>query len=66
VVRARQQPESNGLPGFRSRGTPTVTSWNNRRAVFSVHGRCRRFITDTAHRLLGLGLRMWRLGDLKT
>jgi hypothetical protein len=40
---------------------PTVMSCNNRRAVFSVRGRCRRFITHTAHRLLGLG--MWRLED---
>jgi hypothetical protein len=43
---------------------PTVTSRNNRRVVFSVLGRCRNFITDTANRLLGLG--MWRLGDWKT
>jgi hypothetical protein len=43
--------------------TPTMISRNNRRAVFSVRGRCRRFITDTSYRLLGLG--MWRLGDWK-
>jgi hypothetical protein len=43
--------------------TPTVTSRNNRGAVFSVRGRCRRFVTDTANRLLGLGV--WRLGDMK-
>jgi hypothetical protein len=43
---------------------PTVMSHNNRRAVFSVRGRCRRFITDMAYRLLGLG--MWKLGDWKT
>jgi hypothetical protein len=43
---------------------PPVTSRNNRRAVFSVRGWCRRFITDMAHHLLGLG--MWRLGDWKT
>jgi hypothetical protein len=34
--------------------TPDVTSRNNRGgAVFSVRGRCRRSITDTANRLLG-------------
>jgi hypothetical protein len=43
--------------------TPTVTSHNNRGAVFSVRGRCRKFLIDTANRLLGLG--MWRLVDLK-
>jgi hypothetical protein len=31
--------------------TPTVTSRNNRGAVFSVRCRCRRFITDTANHL---------------
>jgi hypothetical protein len=45
-------------------GTPNVTSRNNRGAVFSVRGRCRRLIRDTASRLLGLGMR--RLGDWKT
>jgi hypothetical protein len=54
----------NGRPGWRSRGTPNVTSRNNRVAVFSVHGRCRKFVTDTAHRLLGLWMR--RLWDWKT
>jgi hypothetical protein len=44
--------------------TPSVTSRNNRGAVFSVRDRCRSFITGTANRLLGL--EMWRLGDLKT
>jgi hypothetical protein len=43
---------------------PTVTSRNNRGAVFSVPGQCRRSITDTENRLIGLGI--WRLGDLKT
>jgi hypothetical protein len=41
--------------------TPTATSRNNRRAVFSVRGRCRRFITDTTNRLLGV-----EMEDLKT
>jgi hypothetical protein len=42
---------------------PTVMSCN-KRAVFSVCGWCRRFITDVACRLLGLG--MWRLEDLRS
>jgi hypothetical protein len=37
--------------------TPITTSDNNRGAVFSVRGRCRRFITDTINRLLDLDLK---------
>jgi hypothetical protein len=52
--------QTNGLPGWWRH----VTASNNRGAVFSVHGRCQRFLTDTAHRLLGIG--MWRFGEWKT
>jgi hypothetical protein len=44
--------------------TPTVTSRNNRGALFSVCGRCFRFIIDKANRLLGV--ETWRFEDLKT
>jgi hypothetical protein len=33
---------------------PSVTSRNNTEAVFSVRGRCRGYIKDTANRLLDL------------
>jgi hypothetical protein len=32
--------------------TPTVTSRNNRRAMFPMRGRCRSFVTDTANLFL--------------
>jgi hypothetical protein len=47
--------------------TPTMTSHSNEGDVFSVRGRCRRFITDTANRLLDLGcgnFKIRRLEDL--
>jgi hypothetical protein len=42
---------SNGLAGQRSRGNPKRHARNNRKAVFSVRGLCRRFIRCLDDRL---------------
>jgi hypothetical protein len=43
---------------------PTVMSHNNRKAVFSVHGQCRRFITDMAYAYLDSGCGDCEIGRL--